>query len=95
MKYYAVSDVHGYYTRLRSTLEEAGFFTDIEPRKLILCGELLVQCLYEVKDGDAPKIASGMSHHYYNKTRDTLLQISEMDEKDACEHPMTLAKRVV
>ena len=38
MKYYAVSDVHGYYTRLRSTLEEAGFFTDIEPRKLILCG---------------------------------------------------------
>ena len=36
MKYYVVADVHGFYSLLRRTLEEKGFFTDEEPRKLIL-----------------------------------------------------------
>ncbi len=41
MKYYVVSDVHGYYTKLREVLREAGFFGDTEPHKLIVCGDLL------------------------------------------------------
>lgn len=40
MKYYVVADVHGFYTELRIALEELGFFTDSEPHKLIICGDL-------------------------------------------------------
>lgn len=41
MKYYVVSDVHGYYTLTKKALEEAGFFDEKEPCKLIVCGDLL------------------------------------------------------
>ena len=41
MKYYVVSDVHGYYTQLIKALKEAGFFDDKEPNQLIVCGDLL------------------------------------------------------
>lgn len=40
MKYYVVSDIHGFYTELRQALEEQGFFTDTESHKLIVCGDL-------------------------------------------------------
>ena len=40
MKYYVVSDVHGFYTPLVSALKEKGFFDDKEPHKLIVCGDL-------------------------------------------------------
>ena len=40
MKYYVASDVHGFYSELSQALEEAGFFADEEPRKLIICGDL-------------------------------------------------------
>lgn len=41
MRYYVVSDTHGYYDYLIKSLEEAGFFEDTEPHKLVLCGDLL------------------------------------------------------
>ena len=41
MKYYAVADVHGFTTCLRQALEQAGFYEDTEPHKLIMCGDLL------------------------------------------------------
>lgn len=41
MKYYVVSDVHGYYSHLKKALEEAGFFEEKEPCILIVCGDLL------------------------------------------------------
>ena len=41
MKYYIVSDVHGYLTLLKSALQEAGFFKETEPCKLVVCGDLL------------------------------------------------------
>ena len=41
MKYYVVADVHGFFTELKSVLTEKGFFEDIEPHKLIICGDLL------------------------------------------------------
>ena len=40
MRYYVVSDVHGYFTELKQALEEQGFFADNEPHKLIICGDI-------------------------------------------------------
>ena len=41
MKYYVVSDIHGYYDILMDTLTKAGFFAETQPCKLIICGDLL------------------------------------------------------
>ena len=41
MKYYVVADPHGFCGYLRQALEEAGFFEDKEPHKLIVCGDVL------------------------------------------------------
>ena len=41
MKYYVVSDVHGFYTETLRALTEAGFFEEKEPHKLVICGDLL------------------------------------------------------
>ena len=41
MKYYVVSDVHGFYTPLVEALTEAGFFKETEPHKLIVCGDMM------------------------------------------------------
>lgn len=41
MKYYVVSDVHGFYTPLVEALTEAGFFKEAEPHKLIVCGDMM------------------------------------------------------
>lgn len=40
MKYYVVSDIHGFYTPMIQALTEAGFFEDKEPHKLIVCGDM-------------------------------------------------------
>ena len=40
MKYYVVSDVHGFYTELLSALTDKGFFSETKPHKLIICGDL-------------------------------------------------------
>lgn len=40
MKYYVVADVHGFYSALKNELQEKGFFSDKEPHKLIVCGDL-------------------------------------------------------
>ena len=40
MKYYVAADVHGFFEEFRSALEEQGYFSDPEPHKLILCGDL-------------------------------------------------------
>ena len=40
MKYYVVSDIHGFCSILKETLTEKGFFNDSEPHKLIICGDL-------------------------------------------------------
>jgi serine/threonine protein phosphatase 1 len=41
MKFYVLSDVHGFYTETVEALEEKGYFTDEEPHKLIICGDIL------------------------------------------------------
>ena len=40
MKYYVVSDIHGYFSKTKSALEDAGFFRETEPHKLIVCGDM-------------------------------------------------------
>ena len=40
MKYYVVADVHGFYSILKTTLEEKGYFKDKDPHKLIICGDI-------------------------------------------------------
>ena len=41
MKYYVVSDTHGFYTETIKALKENGFFEDTEPHKLVLCGDMM------------------------------------------------------
>ncbi len=40
MKYYITSDIHSFYTEFRKALDEKGYFTDKEPHKIIICGDL-------------------------------------------------------
>lgn len=40
MKYYVAADIHGFFDELITALDEKGFFTDPEPHKLIICGDL-------------------------------------------------------
>ena len=41
MKYYVLADPHGFYDIMIKTLTEKGFFTDPDPCKLIVCGDLM------------------------------------------------------
>ena len=41
MKYFVVSDLHGYLTPLRTALEAAGFFDEQEDYRLVVCGDVL------------------------------------------------------
>lgn len=40
MKFYVVSDVHGFYTQFNKALEEKGYFSDQGEKKLIILGDL-------------------------------------------------------
>ena len=40
MKCYITADVHGFYTEFHKALDEAGYFTDPEPHKLIILGDM-------------------------------------------------------
>jgi len=40
MKYYVVADVHGFYSILKTTLCNVGYFCDKKPHKLIICGDI-------------------------------------------------------
>lgn len=40
MRYYVVSDVHGFYDELISSLSDVGYFKDKEEHKLVVCGDL-------------------------------------------------------
>lgn len=56
--------------------------------------DLLVDCLQAISRGEIYKIASGMSHHYVNRTFDSLLQLSGMSEREALSYPLELVSRV-
>ena len=41
MKYYVTADIHGFFTPMMKALTDAGYFTDQEPHKLIILGDVL------------------------------------------------------
>ena len=41
MKYYDTADIHGFFTPMMKALTDAGYFTDQEPHKLIILGDVL------------------------------------------------------
>ena len=49
MKYYIAADVHGFYAEFHKALDEAGYFTDPEPHKLIILGDILDRGLEAVE----------------------------------------------
>ena len=55
MKYYTTADVHGLYTEFHKALDEAGYFTDPEPHKLIILGDIF----------DREKDKSGDAYRYF------------------------------
>ncbi len=40
MNYYVAADIHGFYSEFEQALENAGYFDDNSPHKLIICGDL-------------------------------------------------------
>ena len=40
MKYYVAADVHGFYSEFHKALEQAGYFSDPEPHRLVILGDL-------------------------------------------------------
>ena len=40
MKYSIAADVHGFYTEFHKAPDEAGYFTDPEPHKLIVSSDI-------------------------------------------------------
>ena len=49
MKYYITADIHGFYTKFHKALDEAGYFTDPEPHKLIILGDIFDRGLEAVE----------------------------------------------
>ena len=41
MKYYVIADPHGFLKETQKALEDAGFFAEIAPKRLIVCGDVL------------------------------------------------------
>lgn len=41
MKYYVISDPHGFFKETKAALTEAGFFGDHAPHRLIVCGDMM------------------------------------------------------
>lgn len=41
MKYYVISDTHGFYTETHKALTNAGYFADQEPHKLLMLGDIM------------------------------------------------------
>lgn len=40
MRYYVVSDIHGFYDEFIEAISEKGYFNDKKEHKLIICGDL-------------------------------------------------------
>lgn len=40
MRYYVVTDIHGYFNQMKDALKRKGYFDDKKPHKLIICGDL-------------------------------------------------------
>lgn len=41
MRYYVLSDVHGFFSETEKALRESGYYEDAEDKKIVICGDLL------------------------------------------------------
>lgn len=41
MKYYVTADIHGFLTPFNSALREAGYYDDLDEKKIIICGDIM------------------------------------------------------
>ena len=57
--------------------------------------DLFVDCLRDISRGDICDIVCGMSHHYINKTFDSILKIADMNSNQAMNFPDELVSRVM
>lgn len=120
MKYFVVSDVHGFFTPLISTLNSNNFDEDNPEHKLIVCGDLMdrgneayelqeyilrlleknrvilirgnhedlvLEMLGNYESKYAPNNSIAYSHHYYNRTIHTMLDLTGMDFYEALFNP--------
>ena len=56
--------------------------------------ELFYHCLQEIAAGGIGMIAGGMSHHYYNRTFQSIVDIAKMSVDEAVLYPEELVARV-
>ena len=57
--------------------------------------DLLVRCLQDIAKGNVHKVACGMNNHLRNGTWDTLLQLANMTDIEACNNSQELVRRVM
>ena len=57
MKYYVTADIHGFFSIFLQALTDAGFFTDQEPHKLVILGDLFD------RGGEARKLQEFILEH--------------------------------
>ena len=106
MKYYVVADTHGFYTQTRAALEEAGFFAEKEPHKLVLCGDMMDRGTEALqmqefmldllrRDQLMYDIACGRTVseiHFRNGTWSTAEQLSGMTREMALRYPAEMVR---
>lgn len=76
MKYYVTADIHGFYTEFHRALDEAGYFTDPEPHKLIILGDIfdrgqeavaMQRFILQLMDEDAVILVRGNHEDLYEE----------------------------
>ena len=76
MKYYIAADIHGFYTEFHKALDEAGYFTDPEPHKLIILGDIfdrgqeaveMQQFILQLMEQDAVILVRGNHEDLYEE----------------------------
>lgn len=123
MKYFVVSDPHGFFFELNAALSKAGFDMENPEHKLIVCGDLMdrgqeavlmQQYIMQLIAKDKVILVRGnhedlvldlldfyegyvdygieYTHHYSNKTFDTLLQLSGWGRWSATTHCQSFVK---
>lgn len=99
MKYYVVTDVHGFYSELKTALKEKGYYDDAEPHKLIVCGDLLdrgeevrgtVEFVLDLMARDEVILVRGNHEDLMLKFLDTVQEVMPKYERTAHWHNGTI-----
>ena len=83
MKYYITADIHGLYTEYHKALDEAGYFTDPEPHKLIVLGDIF----------DRGQEAVEMQRFILSLLEQDAVILVRWNHEDLCEENVNSEKR--